>query len=175
MQICRVLAGYSYGQADLVRRAMAKKKHDVMEKEREYFLYGKKAPDGTTECIGAVANGVDEQTAISIFDEMSSFASYAFNKDVYKRQEHGIPLTLVGNGSNLLVSDTGIPGCVLHLGNLFSNITLEENNIVCCEAGASLAKACVFAQKFALSGLEFAYGIPGSVGGAAYMLSLIHI
>ena len=80
MQICRVLAGYSYGQADLVRRAMAKKKHDVMEKEREYFLYGKKAPDGTTECIGAVANGVDEQTAISIFDEMSSFASYAFNK-----------------------------------------------------------------------------------------------
>ena len=71
MQICRVLAGYSYGQADLVRRAMAKKKHDVMEKEREYFLYGKNAPDGTTECIGAVANGVDEQTAISIFDEMS--------------------------------------------------------------------------------------------------------
>lgn len=80
MQICRVLAGYSYGQADLVRRAMAKKKHDIMEKEREYFLYGKKAPDGTMECVGAVANGVDEQTAISIFDEMSSFASYAFNK-----------------------------------------------------------------------------------------------
>lgn len=80
MQICRSLAGYSYGQADLVRRAMAKKKHDVMEKEREYFLYGKKSEDGTVECIGAVANGVDEKTAVSIFDEMSSFASYAFNK-----------------------------------------------------------------------------------------------
>ena len=80
MQICRQLAGYSYGQADLVRRAMAKKKHDVMEKEREYFLYGKKGEDGTVECTGAIANGVDEKTAISIFDEMSSFASYAFNK-----------------------------------------------------------------------------------------------
>lgn len=80
MQICRRLAGYSYGQADLVRRAMAKKKHDVMAKEREYFLYGKKAEDGTVECVGAIANGVDEQTASSIFDEMSSFASYAFNK-----------------------------------------------------------------------------------------------
>ncbi len=80
MQICRQLAGYSYGQADLVRRAMAKKKHDVMEKEREYFLYGKKNSDGTMECTGAVANGVDEKIAISIFDEMSSFASYAFNK-----------------------------------------------------------------------------------------------
>ncbi len=80
MQICRQLAGYSYGQADLVRRAMAKKKHDIMEKEREYFLYGKKSSDGKTECIGAIANGVDEKTAISIFDEMSSFASYAFNK-----------------------------------------------------------------------------------------------
>lgn len=80
MQICRELAGYSYGQADLVRRAMSKKKHDVMEKEREYFLYGKRSANGTVECAGAIANGVDERTAISIFDEMSSFASYAFNK-----------------------------------------------------------------------------------------------
>lgn len=80
MQICRELAGYSYGRADLVRRAMAKKKHDVMEKERQYFLYGKKNEDGSIECPGAIANGVDEATAISIFDEMSDFASYAFNK-----------------------------------------------------------------------------------------------
>lgn len=80
MQICRELAGYSYGRADLVRRAMAKKKHDVMEKEREYFLYGKKNPDGSIECPGAIANGVEEKIATSIFDEMSDFASYAFNK-----------------------------------------------------------------------------------------------
>lgn len=80
MQICRQLAGYSYGRADLVRRAMAKKKHDVMEQERANFIHGKRNEDGSVECVGAVANGVDESTANAIFEEMSSFASYAFNK-----------------------------------------------------------------------------------------------
>ena len=68
MEICRKLAGYSYGHADIVRRAMAKKKHDVMLKERESFV------------SGAVGNGVPEKAANEIFDEMVSFASYAFNK-----------------------------------------------------------------------------------------------
>ena len=77
MEICRKIAGYSYGRADLVRRAMAKKKHEVMQKEREVFLYGVK---GDENCIGAVAHGVDEKTANELFDEMSGFASYAFNK-----------------------------------------------------------------------------------------------
>lgn len=80
MQICRELAGYSYGRADLVRRAMSKKKHDVMEEERNYFVHGKKREDDSVECVGAVANGVSEVIANEIFDEMSSFASYAFNK-----------------------------------------------------------------------------------------------
>lgn len=68
MEICRKMAGYSYGRADLVRRAMAKKKHDVMEKEREVFVEG------------SVKNGVPEDVANSVFDEMAGFASYAFNK-----------------------------------------------------------------------------------------------
>lgn len=80
MQICRRLAGYSYGRADLVRRAMSKKKHDVMEKERNNFIYGAKKEDGSIECVGCIANGVSEEVANEIFDEMSSFASYAFNK-----------------------------------------------------------------------------------------------
>ncbi len=80
MQICRELAGYSYGRADLVRRAMAKKKADVMEQERQNFVYGKKNDDGSIECIGAVANGVSPEVANAIFDEMTSFAAYAFNK-----------------------------------------------------------------------------------------------
>lgn len=80
MEICRKLAGYSYGRADMVRRAMSKKKADVMAKEREAFLYGSKNPDGTVNCVGAVANGVEEKAAVSIFEEMSAFASYAFNK-----------------------------------------------------------------------------------------------
>jgi DNA polymerase-3 subunit alpha len=77
MEICRKLAGYSYGRADLVRRLMAKKKHKEMEDERKIFLYG--LNDGS-DCVGAIANGIDEKTANEIFDEMSGFASYAFNK-----------------------------------------------------------------------------------------------
>ena len=75
MQIFRTLAGYSYGRADIVRRAMAKKKHDVLENERKAFIYGEEG-----QCVGCVANGVPENVANDIFNEMSSFASYAFNK-----------------------------------------------------------------------------------------------
>ena len=78
MQICRALAGYSYGQADLVRRAMAKKKHEVMEKERRRFVYG--STEEGNACAGCVNNGIPEQVANAIYDDMSSFASYAFNK-----------------------------------------------------------------------------------------------
>ena len=75
MQIFRTLAGYSYGRADIVRRAMAKKKAAVLENERKAFIYGEKG-----QCCGAVANGVPANVANEIFDEMTSFASYAFNK-----------------------------------------------------------------------------------------------
>lgn len=80
MQIFRSLAGYSLGRADIVRRAMAKKKHDVMEKERSAFIYGEKTSDGKVSCEGCVARGVDATVAEEIFDEMSAFSSYAFNK-----------------------------------------------------------------------------------------------
>ncbi|NMP37506.1 MAG: DNA polymerase III subunit alpha [Clostridiales bacterium] len=80
MQVFRTLAGYSYGRADVVRRAMSKKKHSVMEKEREYFIHGQTLPDGTVLCEGAVKNGVPEAVAQEIFNDMTSFASYAFNK-----------------------------------------------------------------------------------------------
>lgn len=80
MQIFRTLAGYSFGRADVVRRAMSKKKHKVMEEEREYFIHGMKNPDGTVACCGCVANGISAEIANSIFDDMTSFASYAFNK-----------------------------------------------------------------------------------------------
>ena len=80
MQVFRSLAGYSLGRADIVRRAMAKKKHDVMEKERSAFIYGEKDADGNVLCDGCVARGVDPKVAEQIFDEMSAFSSYAFNK-----------------------------------------------------------------------------------------------
>ena len=80
MQIFRTLAGYSLGRADIVRRAMSKKKHDVMKKERTAFIYGEKDENGNVVCEGAVNRGVSEEVAAKIFDEMSAFSSYAFNK-----------------------------------------------------------------------------------------------
>ncbi len=76
MQIVRDLAGYSYGRSDLVRRAMSKKKASVMEKERQNFVYGNKE-EGVAGCV---ANGIPESVAMHIFDEMTDFARYAFNK-----------------------------------------------------------------------------------------------
>ena len=80
MQIVRDLAGYSYGRSDLVRRAMAKKKHKVMAQEREYFIHGKLNDDGTIDVPGCVRNGVPQEVASHLYDEMTAFASYAFNK-----------------------------------------------------------------------------------------------
>ena len=76
MQIVRDLAGYTLGRSDLVRRAMSKKKADVMARERQNFVYGNEE-EGVPGCI---SNGISEQTANKIFDEMTDFAKYAFNK-----------------------------------------------------------------------------------------------
>ncbi|NLN65996.1 MAG: DNA polymerase III subunit alpha [Clostridiaceae bacterium] len=80
MRIVRDLGGYSLGRSDLVRRAMSKKKKEVMEEERQKFVYGQTDSDGKVLIQGAIRNGVDEKTANAIFDEMIDFASYAFNK-----------------------------------------------------------------------------------------------
>ena len=80
MQIVRDLGGYSYGRSDLVRRAMGKKKMDVMLQEKEYFINGKLDDDGNVEIAGCIRNGVPEITAEEIFNQMVSFAEYAFNK-----------------------------------------------------------------------------------------------
>ncbi|MFT8889127.1 MAG: UDP-N-acetylmuramate dehydrogenase [Ethanoligenens sp.] len=78
-----------------------------------------------------------------------------------------IPVLSLGNGSNLLISDTGYAGAVVSL-EAFQRIDLDGTDIL-CGAGALLKDVCVFARDHALSGLEFAYGIPGSIGGAVYM------
>ena len=81
----------------------------------------------------------------------------------------GVPYAVIGNGSNLLVRDEGIDGAVIHLGADFGKIELIDDTTIFCEAGASLMKVCNFALEHSLTGLEFAYGIPGSAGGAAFM------
>lgn len=84
-------------------------------------------------------------------------------------REYDTPYFILGMGSNLLVSDKGIEGVVLKLGGEFNEITLSESNTVRCGAGSTLARLCNFARNMSLGGLEFAWGIPGSVGGAVYM------
>lgn len=80
MRIFRELAGYSLGRADIVRRAMSKKKHDVMQKERQTFIFGEKDENGKVLIEGAVARGVPEPVAEEIYNDISDFSSYAFNK-----------------------------------------------------------------------------------------------
>ena len=84
-------------------------------------------------------------------------------------KEENVEYFILGNGSNLLVSDKGVDYVVICLKGDFKNISLLDNNTLYCGAGASLASLCREAEKNGLSGLEFAWGIPGTVGGAAYM------
>lgn len=80
MEIVRKLGGYSLGRSDLVRRAMSKKKHKVMEEERRNFVYGIVDETGNVEVPGCLRNGISEESANKIFDQMMDFASYGFNK-----------------------------------------------------------------------------------------------
>ena len=77
-------------------------------------------------------------------------------------------IVFLGKGSNLLVADEGVDAVVIHLGQNFSDVETDGEMLI-CQAGASMSKACAAAWKAGLSGLEFAWGIPGSVGGGAYM------
>lgn len=84
-------------------------------------------------------------------------------------REREIPYFLLGNGSNLLVSDDGVAGVVIQLGGSFCEVRCVEGNTLICGAGAKLTAVCLAALHNDLSGMEFAYGIPGTVGGAVYM------
>lgn len=84
-------------------------------------------------------------------------------------RENEIKTYIIGNGSNILVSDNGLSGVVIKIGSDFSNIELADENTIVCESGISMAKLCSFSLENSLSGLEFAFGIPGTAGGAAFM------
>ncbi len=84
-------------------------------------------------------------------------------------KEEGLSYFILGKGSNLLVSDMGFRGVMIKLSGDFNEITLLDEETIYCGAGVNLSNLCIFAKENSLSGLEFAYGIPGSVGGAVYM------
>ncbi|MBQ7203272.1 MAG: UDP-N-acetylmuramate dehydrogenase [Eubacterium sp.] len=88
---------------------------------------------------------------------------------VKKCNELGVRYMAIGNGSNLLVSDEGIDACVILLGKEFADVRLIDDTTIFAQSGAQLIKACRLALDNSLTGLEFAYGIPGSCGGAAFM------
>lgn len=83
-------------------------------------------------------------------------------------REWNIKKYVIGKGSNILATDEGFDGVIVKLTDSFSEITVEDT-VICCQAGASLAKVCYEAYLHGLSGLEFAWGIPGTIGGALYM------
>ena len=83
--------------------------------------------------------------------------------------ERAVPCRILGNGSNVLISDNGLQGIVIKLMNGLCDILYLGNGLIACGAGVSLTKLCNFALEHSLTGLEFAYGIPGTVGGAVYM------
>lgn len=84
-------------------------------------------------------------------------------------KSNNVQTYIIGNGSNILVSDNGLSGVVVRLSNNYSDIRLVDETTVEVEAGASMKALCMFCLEHSLSGLEFAYGIPGTAGGAAYM------
>ncbi len=88
---------------------------------------------------------------------------------IKKAGKLAVPYAVIGNGSNLLAEDGGFDGAVIHLGERFGKIMLADEETIFCEAGANLMKVCNFALENSLTGLEFAYGIPGSAGGAVFM------
>ncbi len=93
----------------------------------------------------------------------------ALKKIISACVESGTEYFIIGLGSNLLVNDDGIRGVVIKLGGDFEEIAKTGENTIRCGAGMSLAKVCVFAKNKGLGGMEFAWGIPGSIGGAVYM------
>lgn len=108
-----------------------------------------------------VGGGAEVFVSVCNNDELKKVLSYVNAND--------IKYFVLGKGSNLLVSDDGIKGAVITLDGEFQEIKLIDDNTIYAGAGASLIKVCRFALEHSLSGMEFAYGIPGSVGGAVFM------
>lgn len=171
MQIVRDLAGYSYGRSDLVRRAMAKKKHSVMAQERDYFVHGKLNDDGTIDVPGCVRNGVPEAVAEQIYDEMTSFASYAFNKS------HAAAYAVVAVQTAWLKRHYPAPFMAAMLGSVYGNPGKIAGYIQYCrskgipilppDVNHSDWKFTVHAQPDGSHAILFGLGAVKSVGQAA--------
>lgn len=130
---------------------------EIAEKYGAWF--GRKEPLAryTTFHIGGCCDALVKPNCAECLSEILSFC-----------RSREIPTYLIGRGSNLLISDQGLRGLVIVLSDDFADVKQDGERLICC-AGASLNKVCLIARELSLTGLEFAYGIPGTVGGALYM------
>ena len=112
MQVFRSLAGYSYGRADLVRKAMGKKKKDVMEAERQSFLYGRRREDGSLECPGAVANGVPAAVADAHLRRDGGLCGVRLQQG----PRHGVFRGQLSDGVSEVSLSPAVPGGAVDLG-----------------------------------------------------------
>jgi len=138
---------------------------------RDYSLVIRKLQEAGCGCIEN--EPMAAHTSFNIGGPADLFIN-APNKDALKSalailKNNNVPVFVLGNGSNLLVSDLGIEGAVIRMTGDFSTPKLISAVDIQCGAGAKLASLCSFALENSLSGMEFAWGIPGTVGGAAYM------
>lgn len=124
-------------------------------------------------CICQRDQPMKEHTSIKIGGPADLFVKIktpeAAVQVIKSARELEVHTTVIGKGSNLLVSDEGIRGAVLCMCEETAKPVLADNTVILCSAGASLSGLCMFAQQNSLTGLEFAWGIPASVGGAVYM------
>ncbi len=174
MQIVRDLAGYSLGRSDLMRRAMAKKKKDVMAKEREYFVDGMVDENGNVVIDGCVRRGVPRQVAEHIYDEMSSFASYAFNKS------HAAAYGLVAVQTAWLKLHHPVPFMAAILNSVMDNLPKAAGYIQYCRAhgipilppdvNQSVWKYSVGRDSQGVPGIRFGLGGVKNVGQGAVEL-----
>lgn len=158
MQIVRDLGGYSYGRSDLVRRAMSKKKMSVMLEEKEYFINGKTDENGNIEIKGCVRNGIPEAAAEEIFNDMVSFAQYAFNKS------HAAAYAVVAYETGYLKLHYPVE----FMAALMTSVMGDANQIPkyirnCNEMGIEVLPPCVnkSVKKFSVEDGKIRFGLMG--------------
>lgn len=157
MQIVRDLAGYSYGRSDLVRRAMSKKKASVMEKERQNFVYGNEEE----KIPGCIKNGISEQVANKIFDEMIDFAKYAFNKS------HAAAYAIISCQTAFLKCYYPVEFMAALLTSVMDNVNkITEYIVTCRQLGINILPPDINEgeSNFSVSNKQIRYGLAAIKG-----------
>lgn len=158
MQIVRDLGSYSYGRSDLVRRAMSKKKMDVMLEEKEYFIHGKTDEEGNVEIAGCVRNGIPEHAAEEIFNDMVSFAQYAFNKS------HAAAYAVVAYETGYLKAHYPVEFMAALMTSVMGDVKQISRYIRnCSDMGIEVLPPCVSAsyKKFSVEDGKIRFGLLG--------------